>query len=38
MVTIDQAGSLAKVCERLRLLYRAAQEDKAFINLDMEEY
>ncbi len=38
MVTIDHAGSLAKVCERLRLLYRAAQEDKAFINLDMEEY
>lgn len=38
MVTIDQAGSLAKVSERLRLLYRAAHEEKAFINLDMEEY
>ena len=38
MVTIDQAGSLAKVCERLRILYRAAQENKTFINLDMEEY
>ena len=38
MVTIDHAGSLEKVCERLRVLYRAAQEDKTFINLDMEEY
>ena len=38
MVTIDHAGSLAKVCERLRILYRAAQENKTFINLDMEEY
>jgi RHH-type proline utilization regulon transcriptional repressor/proline dehydrogenase/delta 1-pyrroline-5-carboxylate dehydrogenase len=38
MVTIDHAGSLTKVCERLRVLYRAAQENKTFINLDMEEY
>jgi len=38
MVTIDHAGSLTKVCERLRLLYRAAAEDKTFVNLDMEEY
>lgn len=38
MVTIDHIGSLSKVCERLRLLYRAAQENKTFINLDMEEY
>ena len=38
MVTIDHAGSLAKVCERLRIVYRAAQENKTFINLDMEEY
>jgi RHH-type proline utilization regulon transcriptional repressor/proline dehydrogenase/delta 1-pyrroline-5-carboxylate dehydrogenase len=38
MVTIDHAGSLEKVSERLRILYRAAQEDKTFINLDMEEY
>ena len=38
MVTIDHAGSLEKVSERLRVLYRAAQEDKTFINLDMEEY
>jgi len=38
MVTIDHAGSISKVCERLRILYRAAQENKTFINLDMEEY
>ena len=38
MVTIDHAGSLTKVCERLRVLYRAAAENRTFINLDMEEY
>jgi len=38
MITIDNAGSLEKVCERLRILYRASQEEKTFINLDMEEY
>lgn len=38
MITIDHAGSLEKVSERLRILYRASQEDKTFINLDMEEY
>lgn len=38
MVTIDHAGSLEKVSARLRLLYRAAQEEHTFINLDMEEY
>ena len=38
LVTIDHAGSLEKVSERLRILYRAAQEERTFINLDMEEY
>jgi len=38
MVTIDEAGSLTKVCERLRILYRASQNEKTFINLDMEEF
>jgi RHH-type proline utilization regulon transcriptional repressor/proline dehydrogenase/delta 1-pyrroline-5-carboxylate dehydrogenase len=38
LVTIDHAGSLEKVSERLRTLYRAAAENKTFINLDMEEY
>ena len=38
MITIDHAGSLEKVCDRLRILYRASQENKTFINLDMEEY
>ena len=38
MITIDHSGSLDKVSERLRILYRAAQEDRTFINLDMEEY
>ena len=38
MVTIDQSGSLTKVCEKLRILYRAAIQERTFINLDMEEY
>ena len=38
MITIDHAGSVEKVSERLRILYRASQEDRTFINLDMEEY
>ena len=37
MITIDHAGSLEKVCDRLRILYRASQENKTFIILDMEE-
>lgn len=36
--TIDHDGSVARVAERLRLLYRAANESGTFINLDMEEY
>ena len=38
LVTIDHSGSLEKVSERLRILYRAAQGERTFINLDMEEY
>lgn len=38
ITTIDCEGSLARVVERLRILYRAAQKDQVFINLDMEEF
>ena len=38
MITIDHQGSLNKVCDRLRVLYRSAKEHRTFINLDMEEY
>ncbi len=38
IVTIDHEGSLERVCEKLRLLYRRARRDGVFVNLDMEEY
>lgn len=38
LVTVDHSGSLDRVCERLRILYRASIEHRVFINLDMEEY
>jgi RHH-type proline utilization regulon transcriptional repressor/proline dehydrogenase/delta 1-pyrroline-5-carboxylate dehydrogenase len=38
ITTIDHEGSLLRVGEKLRLLYRAAQDDGVFVNLDMEEY
>jgi RHH-type proline utilization regulon transcriptional repressor/proline dehydrogenase/delta 1-pyrroline-5-carboxylate dehydrogenase len=38
ITTIDHEGSLARIVEKLRILYRAAQRDGVFINLDMEEY
>jgi len=38
LVTIDADGSLERVAERLRVLYREAQLHSAFVNLDMEEY
>jgi RHH-type proline utilization regulon transcriptional repressor/proline dehydrogenase/delta 1-pyrroline-5-carboxylate dehydrogenase len=38
IVTVDHAGSLARVCERLRTVYRTALTHGTFVNLDMEEY
>jgi RHH-type proline utilization regulon transcriptional repressor/proline dehydrogenase/delta 1-pyrroline-5-carboxylate dehydrogenase len=38
IITIDHEGSLARVCEKLRVLYPRAQRDDVFVNLDMEEY
>jgi RHH-type proline utilization regulon transcriptional repressor/proline dehydrogenase/delta 1-pyrroline-5-carboxylate dehydrogenase len=38
LITIDHAGSVSRVSERLRLLYRAAASSGTFINLDMEEF
>ncbi|MHB2027789.1 MAG: proline dehydrogenase family protein, partial [Acidimicrobiales bacterium] len=36
--TIDHVGSLERVGTKLRTLYRVAQRENTFINLDMEEY
>jgi RHH-type transcriptional regulator, proline utilization regulon repressor / proline dehydrogenase / delta 1-pyrroline-5-carboxylate dehydrogenase len=38
LLTIDRTGSLERVTEKLRVLYREAAKDDTFINLDMEEY
>ncbi len=38
IVTVDRAGSLARIAETLRPLYRVAAERGTFVNLDMEEY
>jgi len=35
---LDWDGTLAVICGRLRQLYRAAQAENKFVNLDMEEY
>lgn len=38
IVTVDHAGSLARVCDRLRVVFRTALAHQTFVNLDMEEY
>jgi RHH-type transcriptional regulator, proline utilization regulon repressor / proline dehydrogenase / delta 1-pyrroline-5-carboxylate dehydrogenase len=38
LTAIDHEGSLQRVNEKLRVLYRAAQLDEVFVNLDMEEF
>ena len=38
LVTLDAEGSLQRVAERLRVLYREAQRHSTFVNLDMEEF
>jgi RHH-type transcriptional regulator, proline utilization regulon repressor / proline dehydrogenase / delta 1-pyrroline-5-carboxylate dehydrogenase len=38
LLTIDHEGSLARVAEKLRVLYREAAANDTFINLDMEEF
>lgn len=38
LLTIDRTGSLERVAEKLRVLYREAAKSDTFINLDMEEY
>ena len=38
IITIDHKGTIDRVVERLRGLYRIALERNSFINLDMEEF
>jgi RHH-type proline utilization regulon transcriptional repressor/proline dehydrogenase/delta 1-pyrroline-5-carboxylate dehydrogenase len=38
LLTIDHDGSLARVAEKLRPLYRDAAAHDTFVNLDMEEF
>lgn len=38
IITIDHKGTIDRVVERLRGLYRIAKDRNSFINLDMEEF
>jgi RHH-type transcriptional regulator, proline utilization regulon repressor / proline dehydrogenase / delta 1-pyrroline-5-carboxylate dehydrogenase len=38
LVIIDIDGSIDRVSEKMRILYREAQQHGVFVNLDMEEY
>ena len=38
LIIIDVDGSIDRVSEKMRILYRQAQEHGVFVNLDMEEY
>jgi RHH-type proline utilization regulon transcriptional repressor/proline dehydrogenase/delta 1-pyrroline-5-carboxylate dehydrogenase len=38
IITIDRVGSLERVATQMRRLYREAEANATFVNLDMEEY
>jgi RHH-type proline utilization regulon transcriptional repressor/proline dehydrogenase/delta 1-pyrroline-5-carboxylate dehydrogenase len=38
LIIIDVEGSITRVSEKMRILYREAQAHGVFVNLDMEEY
>ena len=38
IITIDRVGSLDRVATKMRRLYREAEANATFVNLDMEEY
>ena len=38
LIIIDVEGSIDRVSEKMRILYREAQQHGTFVNLDMEEY
>jgi RHH-type proline utilization regulon transcriptional repressor/proline dehydrogenase/delta 1-pyrroline-5-carboxylate dehydrogenase len=38
LIIIDIDGSINRVSEKMRILYREAQQHGVFVNLDMEEY
>jgi RHH-type proline utilization regulon transcriptional repressor/proline dehydrogenase/delta 1-pyrroline-5-carboxylate dehydrogenase len=38
LIIIDVNGSIKRVSEKMRILYRQAQQNGVFVNLDMEEY
>jgi RHH-type proline utilization regulon transcriptional repressor/proline dehydrogenase/delta 1-pyrroline-5-carboxylate dehydrogenase len=38
LLTVDRDGSLERVADKLRVLYREAAKDDTFVNLDMEEF
>ena len=38
LIIIDFDGSIDRVSEKMRILYRNAQQEGVFVNLDMEEY
>ena len=38
IIALDREGTLERVCEKLRLIYRTSISSKTFVNLDMEEF
>ena len=38
MITFNHQGNLEAIAEKLRLIYREAEAQKTFVNLDMEEF
>ena len=38
IIALDREGTLDRVCEKLRLIYRTSISSKTFVNLDMEEF
>jgi len=38
IITLDQDGTLTRVSEKLRIIYKNAIETDTFVNLDMEEF
>ena len=38
IIALDREGTLERVCEKLRHIYRTSISSKTFVNLDMEEF
>ena len=38
IIALDRDGTLDRVCQKLRIIYKNSLETKTFVNLDMEEF